>query len=332
MSGTGRAERGAGGARAVLTVGLINNMPPAARSVTERQFTNLLTEAGRDLDVELHCHRTDPRELGAGRSGIEAFLGDDLDALIVTGAEPQTSSLREEPIWPVITRIVDWAEERDVPTIWSCLAAHAAVLYLDGVDRVPLDGKTSGVFQGEVVATDHPLMDGVADSWSVPHSRYNDLPEDALKASGYRVLVRSLQAGVDLFQRTSSPGFLFLQSHPEYDADSLRREFQRDIRRFQAGERMDPPALPRGYFASLAEPLRDGARICRDNVDEILAWLGQCGDASAQAPWRAVAVTFFHNWLRDLMAGKARRDGQRAAFSVGGLHPRQRQQSDAMSC
>ena len=72
------------------------------------------------------------------------LLADRLDGLIVTGTEPRAPLLQEEPYWPTLTKVVDWAEEHTVSTIWSCLAAHAAVLHLDSVQRRPLRKKHQG--------------------------------------------------------------------------------------------------------------------------------------------------------------------------------------------
>ena len=291
---------------AAVTIGLVNNMPASASAATERQFRRLLAEAADDQNVVLRCYRTGARDAAAAGFDMDAIFDSELDGLIVTGAEPQAVDLRDEPIWPLITRLVDWAETRKLPTLLSCLAAHAAVLHLDGVDRIRRDRKISGLFKGEVVAPDHPLMTALAGEWTVPHSRYNDLPEEALTAGGYRILVRSSGAGVDLFQRVRDPNFVFLQSHPEYDADTLRREFYRDVKRYQTGARSEPPVLPSSYFpaiaGSLSMPPPEWPCVSRENVNEFLDWLSCSGDRDMQAPWRTTAVTFFRNWLRDLSA------------------------------
>ncbi len=69
-----------------------------------------------------------------------------IDGLIVTGAEPIAATLPEEPFWNDLTAIIDWAEANTRSAIWSCLAAHAAVLHLDGIERQRLDAKCSGIY------------------------------------------------------------------------------------------------------------------------------------------------------------------------------------------
>ena len=218
--GGGRDYRGA------VHVGLVNNMPDAAMRATELQFAKLLKEASGPLDVRLHLFSLPeiPRgEVSASR--MEGFYADaetlptaGVDALIVTGAEPRASDLREEPYWNALSHLVDWAEIGTISTLFSCLAAHAAVQHLDNIERQPLDQKLSGVFLTER-AGDDPLLSGLPAQHQVPHSRRNTLPEAALTARGYRILSRIPGHGVDLFTRHSRSLFVFAQGHPEYGAE-----------------------------------------------------------------------------------------------------------------
>ena len=57
-----------------------------------------------------------------------------------------------------------------------------------------------------------------------------------------------MTAGVDAFAKQDGSFFLFFQGHPEYEADTLLREYRRDVGRFLGGEREDYPAMPLGYF------------------------------------------------------------------------------------
>ena len=109
-----------------------------------------------------------------------------------------------------LTRVVDWAGENTVSTI-SCLAAHAAVLHLDGIARRPLPKKLFGVFEEEI-AEEHKLTAGLSEV-TAPHSRWNELRERDLAAKGYSVLTRSDEAGVGLFAKDNNSLFLFVQGH-----------------------------------------------------------------------------------------------------------------------
>ena len=213
-----------------LKIGLVNNMPDSAWSATERQFAGLLDEAADDFDIRLSLwtlptldrqHETQREMAGHYRAASE-LRGAGRDALIVTGAEPRAPDLRQEPYWRELTALFDWAEARTLSTVLSCLAAHASVLHHDGIVRRGLAAKCSGVFATEVVGR-HEIVDGFGSTSSTPHSRWNGLDEDELAAKGYLTLTRSDRAGVDIFVKEAGSLQVFLQGHPEYDADTLAR-------------------------------------------------------------------------------------------------------------
>ena len=66
--------------------------------------------------------------------------------------------------------------------------------------------------------------------------------------AGYQVLTRSPEIGVDLFIKPGPAPALFFQGHPEYAAETLLREYLRDVGRFLRGEQELHPAPPSGYF------------------------------------------------------------------------------------
>jgi homoserine O-succinyltransferase/O-acetyltransferase len=300
-------------AEAVLTIGLINNMPDSALQATERQFTGLLQAAAGDHRIHLHCfslpsvNRSEPAKSRVDKHYTDIAELDRLpiDALIVTGAEPNARTLPEESFWQDLTAIIDWAEANTRSTIWSCLAAHAAVLHQDGIERQRLDAKCSGVFDCAKVI-DHWLTAELASPLKVSHSRINALRKRDLMACGYQVLTESAQAGVDVFTRRSNSLFVYFQGHPEYDALSLQREYLRDITRFIAGERDTYPAVPAGYFDAatehkLASFQKRASAERRLPLSAKLPLLTLRTDIAAGA----AATAIFKNWLGYLSDGAA---------------------------
>ena len=302
--------------RNCLTIGLVNNMPDAACEATERQFLDLLRAAAGNaiVQVKLFSIADVPRaeaarrELGTRYRDIAALWDTPLDGLIVTGTEPKAANLQDEPYWAALTKLIDWARGNTASTIWSCLAAHAAVLHADGIGRKLLDQKLSGVFECEAVA-DEALFADLGSQLCVPHSRLNDLPEPALRAAGYRALSRSATAGVDAFVKDNDDAslFVFFQGHPEYDADSLLREYRRDIGRYLRGERDAYPEMPHGYFNSAAKFLAEDFRI--------RAISERRGDLLGDFPfeplagaidntWRDAAIGLYRNWIDFLKVRK----------------------------
>jgi homoserine O-succinyltransferase/O-acetyltransferase len=331
-SGTAADLRGSN----CLTIGLVNNMPDAAREATERQFIDLLRAVshGVVICVKLFSIPDVPRSQEArreisGRYRDVAELWDTtLDGLIVTGTEPLAASLQDEPYWPDLARLVEWARANTSSAVFSCLAAHAAVQHLHSIERRPCEDKLYGVFDC-APATDHPLLAGVTAPLRVPHSRYNDLSEPVLRACGYRILTRSAVAGVDAFADDSDPSslFVFFQGHPEYAADSLLREYRRDVGRFLRGERDQYPAPPQGYFgemaANLAVAYEAHATALRDPA--LMADFPMSAlQADIENTWAAGARGIYENWVNHLKDRKAERRPQ-VAFGQKTRRERSRQ-------
>ena len=295
-----------------IVIALVNNMPDAALEATEGQFGSLLAAAAGALPVRLR--RVWLPEVPRGAQALERIAGgyfsvEDLaaeppDALIVTGMEPRAPALEQEPYWERIVQLLEWAQLHTVSSIWSCLAAHAAVQAFAGVRRQRLEEKCFGVFGHDILAQ-HPLLRGVAAPFATPHSRWNELPMDRLQAAGFEILSASRDTGVDLFVRSGRSLLVCLQGHPEYEDVTLLKEYRRDVGRFLRGEQRAWPTLPHGYFGergleALAryrrdvEPARDPARFA-DFPTSALA-------AELRAPWRSPAVALYRNWL-DHLAG-----------------------------
>lgn len=297
-----------------IEIGLVNNMPDSALAATERQFAGLVAGAAGGLEVRLRLFSLAgvprsalTREAMAGRYGdIAALKAAGLDAVIVTGAEPRTADLRAEPYWNELCDLIDWARDHTASALWSCLAAHAAVLHLDGIERQPLARKCAGVFTCERVADD-PVIEGVPAMIRMPHSRRNGLPILDLAARGYHLLTESREAGADIFVRREPSLFLFFQGHPEYEADSLLREYCRDVGRHLRGEHEAPPAPPTGYFDQATETAFRAlaAEAVRAPASRLMA---RCGEIAAAftppQPWKGHAQTLFRNWLGQVAMAK----------------------------
>jgi homoserine O-succinyltransferase len=297
--------------RAGISIGLINNMGDEALKSTERQFGGLLSEAAGDIDVSFRVFalRTTPRSpraldyINAHYEPASAAMDGDFDGLIITGAQPQADRLTDEPYWEELTELIDWAKLHTTSTILSCLAAHAGVRHLDGVERRPLPEKCTGVF-GFTVDRTHPLVGEQGRVRLVPHSRHNGLLQSELEQAGYVMLTSSRQSGVDSFVKSFGSQFVFLQGHPEYDANSLAREYRRDMDRCLRGENDRKPARPSGYFGAEAEvelraiercAHRDRHRTQIKDISIIDAL------APAEAAWREAAIAFYRSWI-DMIA------------------------------
>lgn len=298
-----------------LKLALINNMPDSALEDTEAQFFQLLDTVAGDIPVcvELYSLPKLPRSDRA-QQHLSNFYEDfdnlwnkRFDAVIVTGTEPRQPNLRDEPYWPALVDVLDWAEHNTASTVLSCLAAHAGVLYSDGIERIALNDKQFGVFDYEKVGC-HALTINTPDVIRIPHSRWNEVREDALTSCGYLVLTRSPEAGVDLFTKEKGKSlFVHFQGHPEYEGQTLLKEYRRDIRRFLRGERETYPSMPKRYFDSRATEFLTEFRetVVSDRREELIALFPDAIADTLQNSWHSSAACVYRNWLQYVVSKTA---------------------------
>jgi homoserine O-succinyltransferase len=248
-----------------LHIGFLNMMPDAALEATERQFIRLVGGCNRIAQFFVY-----PFSLpGLARGGdtleyIERYYSrfedlqeSGLDALIITGANVSNPSLENEPFWNPLMEVIGWAQENVASTLCSCLATHAVLKHFHGIDRQPLPEKRWGVYSHRVTAPRHPLLREINTRFDVPHSRYNDISRACLEAENLAVLVESEEGGVHMAVSPDQFRIIYFQGHPEYDTNSLLKEYKREILRFLNGELHQAPPLPERYFSERAARIAD---------------------------------------------------------------------------
>jgi homoserine O-succinyltransferase len=312
LNGARRAPADPSRSDGAIEIGIVNNMPDAALELTERQFIGLLAAAAGQMQVQVRLFALPQigrgefarRRLLSGYAEIGRLWDSKLDGLIVTGTEPGEGAMSDEPYWRMFSEVIDWAERHTTSSIWSCLAAHAVVLHRDGIERQTLATKCFGVYDC-IRETDHPLLAGGPVHSLVPHSRWNDVPADALVAAGYDILTRSPDMGVDMFAKRERSLFVLLQGHPEYDPTTLLREYRRDVGRFLRREREDYPALPRHYLDTASERSLEAfrRRALSTRNPELLEGFPAAAIVERLAhSWHASALRLYRNWLACLAA------------------------------
>lgn len=296
---------------------LINNMPDLAFAATERQFTRLLSRAARRVPLQVRRYSMPGIARSpavVGRLASDYFPLDHLwsfgaDAVMVTGSEPLAARIQDEPYWETMVELLDWSEHHTGTVVASCLAAHAALQHFDGLERVRLPVKRSGLYE-QTVAAGHALTAGLPRTTVLPHSRHNDVPSAGLLDHGYDLLMASEQTGWSVAS-TERHGcrVVLIQGHPEYDADTLLREYRRDLGRFVRGERPDIPTIPAGYlagrdaervaaFAASAEAAAEATTTTHTPPD-IDAFPFDAIASRLRAPWQRPALGLFDHWISD---------------------------------
>jgi len=310
-----------------VRIAFVNNMPDAALEETEMQFFELLDAAAGDTPVHVKLYSLTGVPRGErGQQHLNSFYFDTdelfdhrFDGMIMTGTEPKQPNLRNEPYWPALANVLDWAESNTVSTILSCLAAHAGVLYSDGINRHPLSDKQFGVFSF-AKSSDHPLIGATEERIRFPHSRWNEVRADALAACGYMVLAQSAEGGVDSFVKMKNRSlFVHFQGHPEYDAHTLLKEYRRDIKRFVRGERETYPSMPKSYFDAASTKLVTEFRdvVLSDQREELMEDFPEAALArTLRKTWHAPAMAMYGNWLRYVVSKKSNVSKASAAAAV----------------
>ena len=292
-----------------LHIGLLNMMPDAALTATEQQFIRLvgasnqiaqfyvypfsIRELNRAADAEAHIreHYFD----------FDDLADQGLDALIISGANVANPSLDQEPFWEPLIDIVRWAEDKVASIFCSCLASHALVKFNHGIDRRRLPRKRWGVYRHEISEPDHPLMRNVDTRFDAPHSRYNEITKAQLHEAGLTVLAESPEAGVHLAVSPDQFRIVYFQGHPEYNANSLLKEYKREIFRYLNAERVDLPRYPEHYF-------QDEALDIAGRYLEALERAKARGESSPEFPeaeltplvhntWGDTGKAIVNNWL-----------------------------------
>jgi homoserine O-succinyltransferase/O-acetyltransferase len=300
-----------------VRLALVNNMPDPALEDTELQFFELLDIASQDTTVFVKLYsisevpRADrgERHLNSFYSNVNDLWNDRVDALIMTGTEPRSANLQEEPYWHKLGQVLDWAETNTVSTILSCLAAHAGVLYSDGIGRHLLPDKQFGVFDFAKVSS-HRLTANSGHRVCFPHSRWNEVRVGELAAGGYQVLTQSVEGGVDCFvKRKKRSLFVHFQGHPEYGAQTLFKEYRRDIKRFLRNERETYPTMPKGYFHSESAKLLSDFRntAVTDRREEVMEFFPDEAIAGKlRKTWQASAAAIYRNWIHYVVSEEGR--------------------------
>lgn len=256
-----------------LKILILNLMP--TKIVTETQLLRMLGNSPLQVDVSF-MHTKSHTSKNTSLSHLETFYGtfDDFknqkfDGLIITGAPVENLEFEEVDYWNELCEIMEWSKTNVTSTFHICWGAQAALYYHYGIPKKPLDKKMFGVFEHYVNPQQKHkmLLRGFDDTFFVPHSRHTEiLEEDILKVPELDILAKSDKAGVYIVTAKSERQF-FITGHSEYDADTLKTEYLRDINK---GLSID---MPENYFPE-------------NNPEN-----------EPQMKWRAHANLLYSNWL-----------------------------------
>jgi len=254
-----------------LKILLLNLMPKKIE--TETQFSRLLGNSPLQVELEL-IHTESHKSKNVSEEHLLSFYktfaevkNNYYDGMIITGAPVEHMEFSEVEYWDELTEIMEWTKTHVHSTLHICWGAQAGLYYHYGIKKYPLEEKLFGVFPHKVDYKRSILFRGFDDDFMVPQSRHTTvLREDVAAVPELKILASSEEAGV--YAVASSKGKrIFITGHSEYDADTLKGEYLRDL---SAGKQIK---IPKNYFPN---------------------------DNPKKAPivsWRAHANLLFSNWL-----------------------------------
>ena len=210
---------------------------------------------------------TDADHLSSFYTTFEKIKDQKYDGMIITGAPVENYDFTAVDYWPELCQIMEWTKTHVHSTLHVCWGAQAGLFYHYGIPKYSLPQKLFGVFPHTALKKQSPLFRGFDDVFYVPHSRHTENhEEDIRKIPELEMLAVSEEAGVFAVKSEDNRRF-FITGHPEYDPDTLAREYFRDV------DKGLPIDVPKHYF-----PNND----------------------SAQSPivqWRSAGQLFYTNWL-----------------------------------
>jgi homoserine O-succinyltransferase len=257
-----------------LRIAIVNLMP--TKVDTETQLLRLLGNTPLQVKITLlrmgshESRNTAPEHLAAFYATFDEVRDQKFDGLVVTGAPVELLAFEDVDYWPELCEVMDWSADHVFSTLHVCWGAQAGLYHHFGIKKHSLGEKMFGVFQHRVIDRRSPIMSGFDEVFAAPHSRHTEVrTADVLAARGLALLAESDQAGVYLAASTDGRQ-LFVTGHPEYDRNTLRAEYERDLAR-GLGIRM-----PYNYFPG-DDPRRDPVMTWRSHAFLLYAnWLNYC--------------------------------------------------------
>ncbi|MHC1683946.1 MAG: homoserine O-succinyltransferase [Clostridiaceae bacterium] len=254
-----------------LKIVLLNLMP--TKIETETQLLRLLSNSPLQVDVvfvHMKSHvskNTTEDHLGKFYVTFDEIRNQKFDGLIITGAPVEQMEFEEVDYWEELTEIMDWSVNNVYSTLHICWGAQAGLYHHFKIPKYTLENKMFGVFSHRLLDQNVKLLRGLDDEFYVPHSRHTEVKkEDILKVEELDILSESEDAGIYAVM-TKDGKQIFITGHSEYDADTLSKEYWRDI---DKGLEID---IPKNYF--------------KDNDP----------NKPPVVKWRSSANILFFNWL-----------------------------------
>ncbi|WP_197915926.1 homoserine O-acetyltransferase MetA [Thiosulfatihalobacter marinus] len=259
-----------------LRIGLLNLMPKKIQ--TENQFARLIGATALQIELSLirmseHQTRNTAAEHMAEFyrpfSEVKA-TGEKFDGLIITGAPIEHLPFTDVTYWDELCEVFDWTQTHVHSTFGVCWGGMAMINHFHGVKKHMLNAKAFGCFRHRNMDPASHYLRGFSDDCVIPVSRWTEMKQAEIDAvPALRTLLSSDEVGPCLVQ-DSAHRALYIFNHFEYDSDTLKQEYDRDV------AEGTPINVPANYY-----PNDDPSR-------------------PPQNRWRSHAHLLYGNWITEV--------------------------------
>ncbi|MGI6751013.1 MAG: homoserine O-acetyltransferase MetA [Anaerovoracaceae bacterium] len=254
-----------------LRIAIVNLMP--TKEVTETQLIRMLANTPLQVELKLltmdshESKNADPNHMASFYETYDHIKNERFDGMIITGAPVEFLPFEDVDYWEELMGIMDYTKGNVFSTIHICWGAQAALYHHYGIEKYVLPKKLFGVFPHTVKDRTSELTRGFDEIFFAPHSRNTQVSKkDIEQISELRILAESEEAGAHIIA-TKNKRWIFIQGHEEYDWNTLKLEYERDVKR---GIAID---VPINYFKD-DDPTK-----------------------RVEVKWTGHANLFFANWL-----------------------------------
>jgi homoserine O-succinyltransferase len=254
-----------------LRILILNLMP--VKTTTETHILRLLSNSPLQVEVTLlhtHDHVSKHTSIDHLKSFYKTFRqihNQKFDGMIITGAPIEHLNFEEVDYWDELKEIMDWTVHHVTSTMFICWGAQAGLYHFFQIPKYPLPKKMFGIFTHQVNNPKIPLVRGFDEEFLAPHSRHTEVRRtDIEKISELELVSESTEAGVYMVM-TKGGRQIFVTGHSEYDPNTLKDEYERDLKKGL------PIEIPVNYF-----PNDDPSK-------------------PPMARWKSHANLLYYNWL-----------------------------------
>ncbi|CAJ1189705.1 Serine O-acetyltransferase [Companilactobacillus paralimentarius] len=257
-----------------IKIGILNLMQNKVETMH-----NFQTALGEQVDLKFYYSATRyvDRKLDTNitdnMSPLDLSEISDLDGFIITGSPVEKLDFPQVSYSDEINELIDLLDQLNIPQLYVCWGAMAALNRLYDIDKKILPHKVFGIFQNQIL-TETPLLNNVSDNFPAPHARYAEMNHEQLANSPDLTIEAISENGLLTLVEANHKHQAFIFSHLEYQRNGLDTEYQRELN----SSKVKYPRPAVNYYSPL--------------------------DQRPMFAWQPTQNTFYSNWIQTVREHK----------------------------